>query len=35
VFNGIEMGKQMIESLGYVKHIKMRNEKKINNTSVF
>lgn len=35
VYNGIEMGKQMIESLGYVKHKKRQDEKKRNYDSIF
>ena len=35
VYNGIEMGKQMIESLGYLKHKKRQDEKKRSYTSIF
>jgi putative aminopeptidase FrvX len=35
VYNGIEMGKQMIESLGYVKHKKRQDEKKRTYSSIF
>lgn len=35
VYNGIEMGKQMIESLGYFKHKKRQDEKKRTYSSIF
>jgi putative aminopeptidase FrvX len=35
VFNGIDMGRKMIESLGYIKHTKKKDYKKPHNNSVF
>jgi putative aminopeptidase FrvX len=35
VFNGIDMGRKMIESLGYVKHTKKKDYKKPQHNSIF